>query len=75
MISYINYYYDLYPVTINEIDDKFMFYINSEKYYFIPYDRNMEELDELVKLNKKMIEKGSLVSEIISNKFNDVVNN
>jgi hypothetical protein len=75
MISYINYYYDLYPVTINEIEESFMFYINSEKYYFIPYDRNMEEVDELVKLNKKMIEKGSLVSEIISNKFNDVVNN
>ena len=75
MISYINYYYDLYPVTINEIDDKFMFYINSEKYYFVPFDRNMEELDELVKLNKNMIEKGSLVSEIITNKFNDVVNN
>lgn len=75
MISYINYYYDLYPVTINEIEESFMFYINSEKYYFIPYDRNMEELDELVKLNKKMVEKGSLVSEIISNKFNDVVNN
>ena len=75
MISYINYYYDLYPVTINEIEESFMFYINSEKYYFVPYDRNMEELDELVKLNKKMVEKGSLVSEIISNKFNDVVNN
>lgn len=75
MISYINYYYDLYPVTINEIEESFMFYINSEKYYFIPYDRNMEELDELVKLNKNMIESGSLVSEIITNKFNDVVNN
>ena len=28
MISYINYYYDLYPVTINEIEESFMFYIN-----------------------------------------------
>lgn len=75
MIDYINYYYDLYPVTINEIDDKYMFYINLEKYYFIIYDRNIEELDELVKLNKKMIENGSLVSEIITNKFDDVINN
>lgn len=75
MIDYINYYYDLYPVSINEIDDKYMFYINSEKYYFIIYDRNIEELDELVKLNKNMIENGSLVSEIISNKFDDVINN
>lgn len=75
MIDYINYYYDLYPVSINEIDDKYMFYINSEKYYFITYDRNMEELAELVKLNKEMIKNGSLVSEIISNKFDDVINN
>jgi len=75
MIDYINYYYDLYPVSINEIDDKYMFYINSEKYYFIIYDRNIEELDELVKLNKEMIKNGSLVSEIISNKFDDVINN
>lgn len=75
MIDYINYYYDLYPLSINEIDDKYMFYINLEKYYFIVYDRNMEELDELIKLNKKMIENGSLVSEIITNKFDDVVNN
>ena len=75
MIDYINYYYDLYPVTINEVDDKYMFYINSEKYYFVIYDRNIEELDELVDLNKKMISNGSLVSEIIVNKFDDVINN
>lgn len=75
MIDYINYYYDLYPITINQMDDKYMFYINSEKYYFIIYDRNIEELEELVKLNKEMIENGSLVSEIITNKFDNVINN
>ena len=75
MIDYINYYYDLYPITINQMDDKYMFYINSEKYYFIIYDRNKEELEELVKLNKEMIENGSLVSEIITNKFDNVINN
>ena len=75
MIDYINYYYDLYPVSVNEIDGKYMFYINSEKYYFIIYDRSMEELEELVELNKKMIASGSLVSEIVVDKFNNVVNN
>ena len=75
MIDYINYYYNLYPITINQMDDKYMFYINSEKYYFIIYDRNIEELEELVKLNKEMIENGSLVSEIITNKFDNVINN
>lgn len=75
MIDYINYYYDLYPSTINNIDDKYMFYINSEKYYFIIYDRNKEELNDLLELNKEMIKNGSLVSEIIYNKFDEVLNN
>lgn len=75
MIDYINYYYDLYPNSINNIDDKYMFYIDSEKYYFIIYDRNIEELNELLELNKEMIKNGSLVSEIIFNKFDEVLNN
>jgi len=75
MIDFINYYYDLYPVSINEIDNKYMFYVNSEKYYMVPYDRNIEEIDELVNLNKEMILNGSLVHEIIINKFDKVLNN
>lgn len=75
MIDYINYYYDLYPDVINKIDDNYMFYVNLEKYYFIVYDRFIEELDEIVDLNKKMIENGSMVSEIIINKYDKVINN
>ncbi len=75
MIDYINYYYDLYPDVINKIDDNYMFYVNLEKYYFIVYDRFIEELDEIVDLNKKMIENGSMVSEIITNKYDKVINN
>lgn len=75
MLDYINYYYDLYPVSINEIGNRYMFYINSEKYYFIPFDRDISELDEIVSLNKKMISNGSLVSEIILSKFDEVLNN
>ena len=75
MIDYINYYYDLYPASINEVDNKYMFYVNSEKYYMVPYDRNIEELDELVNLNKEMILNGSLVHEIIVNKFDKYINN
>lgn len=75
MIDHINYYYNLYPVSINEIDNKYMFYVNSEKYYLITYDRNIEELDELISLNKEMIKNGSLVSEIIINKFDEVLIN
>lgn len=74
MKDYVNYYYDLYPTFINKVNDKYMFYVNSEKYYMILYDRNIEELDEIVLLNKKMIANNSLVHEIISNKFDEVLN-
>ena len=75
MIDYINYYYNLYPININNIDDKYMFYVDSEKYYFVPYDRSIEELDELIELNKEMLSNNSLVHEIIFNKFDKVLNN
>ena len=75
MIDYINYYYNLYPININNIDNKYMFYVDSEKYYFVPYDRSIEELDELVELNKEMLSNNSLVHEIIFNKFDKVLNN
>jgi len=75
MIDYINYYFDLYPININTNGDKYSFYINTEKYYFIPYDRSIEELDELIELNKQMISSGSLVHEIILNKFDNALNN
>lgn len=75
MIDYINYYYNLYPSVINTIDENYMFYVNLEKYYFIVFDRNIEELEEIVDLNKRMIENGSMVSEIITNKYDKIINN
>ena len=75
MLDYINYYYEMYPDSINEVDDKYMFYVNCEKYYFVIYDRDINELEELIKLNKEMVSSNSLVHEIISNKFGDVLNN
>lgn len=75
MIDFINYYFNLYPKTINNVDDKYIFSDNLDNYYFIPYDRSIEELNELIELNKEMIKNGSLVSEIIFNRFNKVLNN
>ena len=75
MLDYINYYYNLYPIDIKEIDDKYIFYVDSEKYYFVIYDRSIEELNELIELNKEMIKSGSLVHEIIFNRFNNALNN
>lgn len=73
MIDFINYYYNLYPLNINKSDTNYMFYIDNIKYYFIPYDRELNELDYIVKLNIEMVNNGSLVHEIIRNKLNKVL--
>ena len=71
MNNYINYYYELYPQTISKIRDSYFFIINNEKYYLVPYQRSVDELDVLIKLNKEMINRGSLVHEIILTKDNN----
>ena len=73
MIDFINYYFNLYPLNINKYDNRYMFYIDNEKYYLVTYDREIEELNSLVALNKEMINNGSLVHEIIPNKFNKIL--
>lgn len=68
MNNYIDYYYNLYPNTIEKVGRNYRFFLNNEKYYIIMYERNSEEMDTLVKLNKEMIERGSLVHEIVLTK-------
>lgn len=73
MLDFINYYYDLYPLNISEQDKKCMFYVDNDKYYLIQYEGEIKELSALVELNREMINNGSLVHEIIFNKFNKVL--
>lgn len=73
MIDFINYYYDLYPIDIIELGDKYKFIVNDEKYFLVPYDRSVEEINDIYKLNREMVSSGSLVHEIIVNKFKKIL--
>ena len=67
MNNYINFYYELYPDDIVKKGNHYYFVLNNEKYYFVTYDRDVNEADTLYKLNKEMISRNSLVHEIINN--------
>lgn len=73
MLDFINYYYDLHPLNISKQEQKYMFYVDDEKYYLIQYEGDTRKLDALVELNKEMVNNGSLVHEIIFNRFKRVV--
>lgn len=68
MNNYINYYYNLYPEQIHQQNKFFYFHLNNEKYYFIIYDRPIDEISALYALNIEMLRRGSPVHEIILNK-------
>ncbi len=65
MNNYINYYYELYPEQLYEEGNNYKFVFNGEKYYLLKYDRELNDIKTLSFLNKEMINRGSLVHEII----------
>ena len=68
MNNYINYYYNIYPDSIHEQNKTFYFNYDNEKYYFIMFNRPVEDASYLHQLNLEMIRRGSLAHEIILNK-------
>ncbi|MFA5408631.1 MAG: hypothetical protein WC343_07640 [Bacilli bacterium] len=73
MINYINYYYNIYPDSIHEQNKNYYFDYNSEKYYFIVFNRPLEDTNYLYELNIEMIRRGSLVHELIENKDKTII--
>ena len=69
----INYYYNLNPSRINKIFDYYYFYVNNELFYFVIYDRKIDDINAIFDFNKKMISSNILVNEIIDNKDNSVI--
>ena len=64
----INYYYNVYPNKIVEINNGCYFHFNDFKYYFIETTKTIEELDFLVKVSNNLYNKNILVDTFIINK-------
>jgi spore coat protein YutH len=73
MNHYINYYYNIYPESIREQNKQIYFNYNNELYYFLIFDRPVEDANYLYELNIEMIRRGSLVHEIILNKDKNIL--
>ena len=51
----INYYYNLNPNRINKIFDYYYFYLNNELYYFVIYERKIDDINSIYEFNKAML--------------------
>lgn len=75
MKNILGYYYNIYPMEISHTNDKYFFEYNDDKYIFETYKRPLEDINALYDVNKKMLNKNILVSEMILNNESEILTN
>ena len=64
----IKYYYDIDVDNLEEIDGKYHFKFQNRDFFFIYYNRNIDELDDIILCINDMKQKGILVNDIVLNR-------
>lgn len=64
----INYYYNLSPINIHQIDRTYKFEINGELYVLLPYTRNIEDIEDILSLMHELNRQGIYTNQIVLNK-------
>ena len=63
----LEYYYGLDIENIEELDGKYHFKIENQDYFFVFYNRGVEELEDIINVSNEMIKKGINVHKILIN--------
>ncbi len=69
----IKYYYNIEVDEIEEQDGKYHFLFNQKDYFFVVYNRNIEELDDVISCSKTMKERNIDCHDIILNSQGEVL--
>ncbi len=70
MKNSLKYYYNIYPNKIFKNSNVIYFYIEDIKYYLIPFNRSIDDLNALIELTNKLYLKGVKVHTFIESKEN-----
>ena len=73
MKNTVNYYYNIRIDNLIKKDNSYYFYLNNNEYHLVKYNRPIEDIESLYKLNMQMINRGCLVHQIILNKDKSVI--
>lgn len=66
----LEYYYGLDIESIEELDGKYHFKIENQDYFFVFYNRVIEELEDIINVSNEMVKKGINVHKILINRNN-----
>ena len=64
----LEYYYGLDIDDIEELDGKYHFKIDNQDYFFVFYNRGIDELDDIINVSLEMFRKGINVHKILINR-------
>lgn len=73
MKNVLNYYYELYPTDIHQINKKYKFNINEKNYILCELRRKPEEIEELYDLYKYIKSLNVQCHNIVLNKANNII--
>ena len=66
----LEYYYGLDIENIEELDGKYHIKQENQDYFFVFYNRGIEELEDIINVSNEMIKKGINVHKILINRNN-----
>lgn len=66
----LEYYYNLDIYNLEELDGKYHFKIENQDFFFVFYNRGLEELEDIIEVCNEMFLKGINVHEVIRNRNN-----
>lgn len=66
----LEYYYGLDIESIEELDGKYHIKQENQDYFFVFYNRGIEELEDIINVSNEMVKKGINVHKILINKNN-----
>ena len=69
MKEYIYYYYNIEVDAINNNDNYYSFFDKGNFYYFIYFNRTIDELKDIIEVIRELKGRGIFVHDIIINKF------
>ena len=70
MKNVLNYKYNLYPDRVINVKDSYYFFIDNNKYYIVKLNRQLEEIDLIFSVNKKLELMNKAVYSIVLDKEN-----
>ena len=67
MKNALNYYYNLYPTSIHQINDSYKCYINNEEYLLTPYHNDIKLINKVYELSNYLLDNNIPCHQIIQN--------